>query len=53
MFQFTIYNLCMLNEPDFSNLENYPTKNLAQFNKKKKKKSDILCFNCFQKSWLT
>ena len=38
MFQFTIYNLCMLNEPDFSNLENYPTKNLAQFNKKKKKK---------------
>ena len=49
MFQFTIYNLCMLNEPDFSNLENYPTKNLAQL----KKKSDILCFNCFQKSWLT
>ena len=35
MFQFTIYNLCMLNEPDFSNLENYPTKNLAQFKKKK------------------
>ena len=34
MFQFTIYNLCMLNEPDFSNLENYPTKNLAQFQKK-------------------
>ena len=41
MFQFTIYNLCMLNEPDFSNLENYPTKNLAQFNKKKKKKNQI------------
>ena len=33
MFQFTIYNLCMLNEPDFSNLENYPTKNLAQLKK--------------------